>query len=275
MKLTITQKSLRKLYIAGAALLAIPLMVLGVWIIVSTENHLTLVIETPFETLLFVLYILLALFMLSVLGYRLMMRVRSLLSLRNEKLRMEQQHLQNQISPHFFFNVLNNLYGLIEKQPQKAKEMVLTLSDMMRYSIYEGQKDEVTLLEEKTFIEKFIHLNLSRYRKTIRINFEADLADEQSKITPLLFIILVENAFKHGVEKLTEQAFVDINMKSTDSEVYFSISNNFDPDEPSANGGVGLANLRRRLELVYPKKHQLDIEKSDTTFTVQFRLSLA
>ncbi|WP_255362731.1 sensor histidine kinase [Tenacibaculum sp. MAR_2009_124] len=170
-------------------------------------------------------------------------------------------HLQSQINPHFFFNMLNNLYGLVDKDSDKAKQLILKLSDMMRYSIYEGQKERVTLQQEIDFVRNFIKLHKMRYHKNITITFDVSVEDETLKIVPLLFIILVENAFKHGVEVLRNNAFVNIFINSEEAQVCFKIENNFDIDEKSETG-IGLENLKRRLILAYPKKH-------DFTHTIQ------
>jgi two-component system sensor histidine kinase AlgZ len=127
---------------------------------------------------------------------------------------------------------------------------------MMRYSIYEGEKDTVTIEEEVEYLKNYIELHKMRYRKEIDIKFINDIS-ENLKVMPLLFIILLENAFKHGVENLRENAYVHIHMTSTSNEVSFDIENNFDATEDNEQEGIGLNNLKRRLELVYPKSHTL------------------
>lgn len=186
----------------------------------------------------------------------LFVNIKLIINLKNEKAKTELMHLQSQVNPHFFFNMLNNLYGLVDKDSEKAKKLILKLSDMMRYSIYEGQKAYVTLQEEIDFISNYIELHRMRYHKNITINVDIDIEDETLKIMPLLFIILVENAFKHGVEVLRNDAFVNLSMISKQNSVFLKIENNFDKEEKSEKG-IGLQNLKRRLELGYPKKHEL------------------
>ena len=157
----------------------------------------------------------------------------------------------------FFFNTLNNLYGLIDKDTEKAKNMVLKLSEMMRYSIYDGQKEWVTLEEELEYLKNYIELHKARYHKATDIKLQHHIQKEGNKVMPLLFIILLENAFKHGVENLRENAYVNVNLISDEDEIHFAIENNFDNNEQSEEIGIGLKNLKRRLELVYPKKHTL------------------
>jgi len=201
-------------------------------------------------------------------------QIKSIIKLKNEKKQIEVFHLQSQVNPHFFFNMLNNLYGLVEENPQKAQELILKLSDTMRYSIYEGQKDSITLGEEIAYLENYIQLHKMRYHKAIDIKFTSDIHDENYKIMPLLFILLVENAFKHGVENLRENAYIFINITSTDNEVQFAIENNFDKTEEVTVPGIGLKNLKRRLELVYPQKHMFTISKTKDKYKAELILKL-
>jgi hypothetical protein len=193
-------------------------------------------------------------------------QIRFLLNLKTEKNRTELQHLQSQVNPHFFFNILNNLYGLVDKDAKKAQQLILKLSDMMRYSIYDGQKESVSLLEEVDYLKNYLNLHQMRYHKKIDLKFETDIEDDQLQLMPLLFIILVENAFKHGVENLRADAYVHLRLTSTANSISFSVENNFDEEEVSTQPGLGLRNLKRRLELVYPKKHNLSTLKTANTF---------
>lgn len=202
-------------------------------------------------------------------------QVKFILRLKNEKNQVELMHLKSQVNPHFFFNTLNNLYGLIEQDTHKAQQLILKLSDMMRYSIYEGQKDWVTLDDEITYLENYMDLHRMRYHKAIDIRFDIDAEDRSIKIMPLLFIIMVENAFKHGVEKLRKDAFVHIRLKATTQIVDFVIENNFDVEQLDGNDGIGLNNLKKRLELVYLNRHELEIPSNQAgIYKIRLRLSL-
>jgi LytS/YehU family sensor histidine kinase len=203
----------------------------------------------------------------------LFVNIKFIINLKNEKNKTELMHLQSQVNPHFFFNMLNNLYGLVDKDSKKAKELIIKLSAMMRYSIYEGQKESVTLQQEIDFIHNFIELHKMRYHKNISINFNTDIENEKLKIMPLLFIILVENAFKHGVEVLRSNAFVNISIISKQKEVTFEIENNYDEEE-QVEKGIGLENLKRRLELVYPKKHTLTNSINNDVYIAKLTLTL-
>ena len=169
--------------------------------------------------------------------------------------------------------MLNNLYGLVDKDSEKAKQLILKLSDMMRYSIYDGQKELVTLEEEIEFINNYIELHKMRYHKNIDIQMDVDVENPQLKLMPLLFIILVENAFKHGVEVLRNDAFINITIKTDKKELMLTVENNFDENEES-DEGIGLTNLKRRLELVYPKKHKLTHTIDNNIYTSKLQISL-
>lgn len=203
----------------------------------------------------------------------LFVNIKFIINLKNEKTKTELMHLQSQVNPHFFFNMLNNLYGLIDKDSEKAKKLILKLSDMMRYSIYEGQNEYVTLQQEIDFINNYIELHKMRYHKNIIVNLEVDIEDENLKVMPLLFIILVENAFKHGVEVLRNNAFVHILITSKQQKVTLKIENNFDQDEKSEKG-IGLENLQKRLILAYPKKHELTNSIHNDVYTAKLLLEL-
>lgn len=191
--------------------------------------------------------------------------------LRNERKKAELMHLKSQVNPHFFFNILNNLYGLIKTDPQKAEVLVLKLSDIMRYGIYEAQNERVMLEKEVEYLSSYIELHRMRYHKHIDIKFRIDI-QEGYRVMPLLFIILVENAFKHGVENLREKAFVHLLLTTADNEISFEIKNNFDDSLTSEKPGIGLNNLKRRLHLAYENKYQLKLAQHNGEYLAQLKL---
>jgi two-component system, LytTR family, sensor histidine kinase AlgZ len=201
-------------------------------------------------------------------------QLRSILNLNNEIKKNELLHLQSQVNPHFFFNMLNNIYGTIDKDSDTAKNLILKLSDLMRYSIYEGEKNAVSLQDEISYLKNYIDLHKMRYHKEIDIQLNTDIANQNLQIRPLLLIILLENAFKHGVENLQKKAYVIINLRGNKEKLIFEIENNFDEKEISKEKGIGLKNLKRRLELAYPKKHKLVIEKNNSVFQAKLELKL-
>ena len=192
-------------------------------------------------------------------------------TLESKKTKAELSLLKNQINPHFFFNTLNNLYGLTVEKSDDAPNVVLKLSDMMRYTIYMSKEDFVPLKDEVDYLKNYIELHKIRYQKKVDIQFTySNLSDYQ--IAPLLYIIALENAFKHGVEKLTENAYIHIGLTTENGNILFEIENNFEKPESNQEVGIGLDNLKQRLQLLYPKKHQLIIESSNSVYKFTLKL---
>ena len=237
----------------------------------ATEKGTLVLLEEDdllMDLLIPVLFLMILLFILNWL----VRQIKSIINLKNEKSKTELLHLKSQVNPHFFFNTLNNLYGLVEEDSKKAQELILKLSDMMRYSIYEGQREFVTIKEEIEYLKNYIELHKMRYHKKTEVNFNLHIQNENATVMPLLFIILLENAFKHGVENLREEAYVNINMTSTKNEIQFALENNFDASEITEQPGIGLNNLKRRLDLVYPQKHSLSFAVTGDVYKVQLTL---
>ncbi len=195
---------------------------------------------------------------------------RWLRQLQAEKSAAELALLKSQINPHFFFNTLNNLYGLAVEKSDLAPAMILKLSDIMRYTIYEGKADLVSLQDEATYLDNYIELHKIRYQKSVRINFVKQL-DHPHQIAPLLLVILLENAFKHGVERLTEAASIDMELRTDANKIYFGITNNCEP-ESEGTAGIGLLNLRKRLALVYPDRHVLSLRKEEGLYRANLEI---
>ncbi|NQX82924.1 MAG: histidine kinase [Flavobacteriaceae bacterium] len=193
--------------------------------------------------------------------------------IKSEKSIAELSLLKNQINPHFFFNTLNNLYSLIKKDPDTAQEYVLKLSEMMRFTIYKGKEKTVSLKEEINYLNNFIELQTARYHKNIEIDFKQEIGNPNHEIPPLLFIILLENSFKHGVESLLADAFIHIELTENESKIVFEIKNNFDADELSKTSGIGLKNLKERLLLLYPNRHKITITSRDNIYYTKLELS--
>lgn len=196
---------------------------------------------------------------------------RWLKTLQADKGKAELALLKSQVNPHFFFNTLNNLYGLVVEKSEQAPKVVLKLSDMMRYTIYKGKEDVVILKDEIRYLENYIELHKIRYQKKVAILFTHDV-DESLKVVPLLFIILLENAFKHGVEKMRENAFVHIRIQSKGKQLFFRIENSFDELTTNQQNGIGLENLKKRLDHTYHNKYELIIEEKESIYKVQLNL---
>ncbi len=193
--------------------------------------------------------------------------------LKADKAKAELAFLKNQINPHFFFNTLNNLYGLVVEKSDKAPEVVLKLSDMMRYTIYNGREELVLIEDEIKYLENYIELHKIRYQRKVEILFIQDV-EEGLKITPLLFIILLENAFKHGVEKLRDNSFIHLHIQSQGNRLFFTIKNNFGRVTSNQTIGIGLRNLKERLKHTYPDCHELIVEEKASVYKVQLNIEL-
>lgn len=198
---------------------------------------------------------------------------RWLKTLQADKGKAELALLKSQINPHFFFNTLNNLYGLVVEQSDKAPEVVLKLSDIMRYTIYEGQEDFVSLRQEVEYLENYIELHKIRYQKKVHIEFSHHI-EIDSPVAPLLFIILLENALKHGVERMTKQAYIYLSLTANAQQVSFQIENNFDESPVQTRKGIGLENLKKRLKQMYPHRHELYLEKQDSVYKAQLNINI-
>ncbi len=189
-------------------------------------------------------------------------------NLKSEKAKAELELLKTQVNPHFLFNTLNNLYALTVKHSEKAPEVVVKLSDMMRYTIYEGKNDRVSIAEEISYMKNYMALHKIRHHKNVSLKFDHNTLPND-EVAPLLFIILLENAFKHGVEKLTNDAFITMTLNSSKKDIHFSITNNYDSSVKQNDKGIGLENLKRRLDLIYPDLYELIINKTPTTYNVE------
>ena len=185
----------------------------------------------------------------------------------------ELANLKNQVNPHFLFNTLNNIYSLIQIDPVKAQEAVHDLSGMLRYVLYESQKDSVPLTKECKFLKEYIKLMSARLSSGVRL--EVDLQDTASdrQIAPLLFIPLVENAFKHGISD-TEDSFIRIELNEKDEYVICLVENScFPKDDTDRSGsGIGIINLKRRLDLLYPGAYSFEYGRVQSVYRSLLRI---
>jgi LytS/YehU family sensor histidine kinase len=269
------EKNKNALVIIGVVSILIPLLFISYKVFTTEESSVAISLDfnPVLGYTLIAYYTLLIGLIIGCAIYWILKNIKSIIRLKNEKTKTELMHLKSQVNPHFFFNMLNNLYGLVGKDAKKAQELILKLSDMMRYSIYDGEKDTVLLSEEITYLKNYIELHKMRYHKTIDIQFNIDIKDNDYEISPLLFIILLENAFKHGVENLRENTYVRINLVAHNDEVIFEIENNFDSSEDNHEAGIGLKNLKRRLEIIYPKKYNFTVTKTDTIYKAKLNIT--
>lgn len=194
-------------------------------------------------------------------------------TIETEKKEAELAMLKSQVDPHFFFNTLNNLHSLVLTQSSEASDVILKLSEMMRYTIYEGKNDFVWLRDEVKYLQNYIDLHKIRYKNDTEIEF-THCIEENTKVAPLLFIIFLENAFKHGIESLPTSAYIRMELKSTADLIQFNLENNFKPVEINSENGIGIENLKKRLLLIYPDKHDLIINEEEDRFLVNLKIKL-
>lgn len=196
--------------------------------------------------------------------------------LENQTLQAELSFLKMQVNPHFLFNALNNIYSLaIIEDSKRTGVSILKLSELMRYMLYEKEDSEskVSLDKEIQHINSYIDLVKLRHLDDIHINFSIEGDINGKRIAPLLLFPLIENAFKHGV--LTEKDKpVNIDLKITDHQLNFSITNFNNSYQKDDVGGIGLQNVKKRLDLIYGEKYKLDINKTDNRFNVNLLLPL-
>lgn len=199
-----------------------------------------------------------------------------LLKLQKEKLQLELNALKAQIHPHFLFNTLNNLYSLTLKNSDKASEVVLKLSDIMRYVLYQANEERVELKKELDFIKNYVDLQRIRYHDKYDITFEVSGTNEEVTIAPLLFIDFTENAFKHGIDKRFSDGFVHVKFEIHPDHLLFlctnSIGNNEQAGIRQQDAGIGLNNVRKRLSILYPQQHQLTISEDGEIFSVRLAI---
>lgn len=183
------------------------------------------------------------------------------------------QYLKYQINPHFFMNTLNNIHALIDIDPEKAKDSIVVLSKMMRYILYEGNNPTIPLQKEVEFLKHYISLMRMRYTSKVTIADNLPAIAPEGCIPPLMLITFVENAFKHGIS-YSKESFINIDMDSDDLRIYFTCSNSKAQEPVKQKGGVGLANVRKRLKLLYHEDYTLHIEQTSDVYTVKLSVPL-
>ncbi len=191
----------------------------------------------------------------------------------NFKLKSELQHLHYQLQPHFFFNSLNNIYAMVDISPDQAKTSIHSLSKLMRYMLYETNVESILLSKEIDFMKKYIELMKLRVSDKTTISYNFPVEEKGIKIAPLLFISLIENAFKHGVSA-SKASSIKINMTCHEKTVLFTIENDNLPKktDDKSGSGIGLPNIIKRLELLYPNKNNFKTFVKDSRFVAQLEI---
>jgi two-component system, LytTR family, sensor kinase len=194
---------------------------------------------------------------------------------RNENLQSELSFLRSQVSPHFIFNVLNNIVALVRMKSEELEPTILKLSTLMEYMLYETDNEKVSLRREIEYLRDYIDLQQQRFGDFIEMKISLQIPEEDLQIEPMLLIPFVENAFKHGVG-LIENPAIDIQLYLNDHVLYFIVRNKYATavDVKDKVSGIGLSNVGRRLVLLYPNKHELVIKRDGGFFSVFLQLNL-
>lgn len=182
----------------------------------------------------------------------------------------EVNYLKAQINPHFLFNTLNNIYFSIPKKPEIARDIVLQLSDMLSHQLYDARQPKVSLQKELDYLIKYIELEKIRQGDIVKVNDDFETLEKDWQISPLLLLPFVENAFKHGNKTNPNGYWIYIHASVDEAKFLFKVENSFDAQEreKSKTSGIGLENVKRRLELIYPKKHHLSIQQKIKNLTI-------
>ncbi len=198
--------------------------------------------------------------------------------LARENLETELKYLKSQIHPHFLFNTLNNLYALTLKKSDKAPETVLRLSELLDFMLYECNSPKIYLDKELQLVKSYIDLEKLRYNDNLSIQFKVAGDTSNTEIAPLLILPFVENCFKHGISGQTEKAWIKISVDVQGNSVALVAENSKSDEKQKENNGykegIGIENVKRRLQLLYPGRHQLEIKEEDNTHFVKLELTV-
>ena len=200
----------------------------------------------------------------------------ALTQIEKHALERQLQYLKYQVNPHFFMNTLNNIHALVDIDPERAKASIVELSKLMRYVLYEGNNKLTPLSREVQFLRNYVQLMSMRYNTgNVSISLDAPDVLPDSMLPPLLLVIFVENAFKHGISYRTK-SFVEISLQPHADRLLFSCRNSRPEIKHDENmkGGVGLSNVRRRLDLLFSNDYTLDIKEEEDTYTVKLEIPL-
>lgn len=193
----------------------------------------------------------------------------------SENLKTELSFLRSQISPHFLFNVMNNIVALVRLKSDDLEPTVMKLSSLMQYMLYETDEERVLLKSEAAYLQNYIDLQKQRFGSELSMDVLFDIKEDWHTIEPMLLIPFVENAFKHG-SGLIEHPQIDIELKVVDNHLHFMVKNKYKESKAikDKTSGIGLQNVKRRLELLYPSSHILTIDQKGGWFTVYLHLTL-
>lgn len=197
-----------------------------------------------------------------------------------EKLESELNFLRAQTNPHFLFNTLNNIYGLARKKSDQTPQAIMMLSKIMRFMLYECRAPRIAVTDEAKVLRDYIDLEKLRYNNRLTVHYEENIKNTTASIAPLLLLPFVENSFKHGASSTTGEVEIQVNLYLIDNKLSFLVKNTIDPDyQPvsvnnGSNNGIGLMNIQRQLDLIYPNRHTLTIGRENGMFKVHLQIDL-
>lgn len=192
-----------------------------------------------------------------------------------QRLASELKFLRSQVSPHFLFNVLTNLVSLARQKSDLLEPTLIKLSDLLRYMLYESNNDKFPLASEIASLENYVELQQMRFGDDVKVDMQIEVDDPGCFIEPMLLIPFVENAFKHGIGLVTDP-FIHIRLQSKNNHLSYTVVNNYNKDNLSKdkNSGIGLINVKNRLDLLYGKNYKLDIKDDGRKYAVTLNLDL-
>lgn len=191
-----------------------------------------------------------------------------------EKLEAELKFLRTQTNPHFLFNTLNNIYALARKKSDHTADVVMKLSKLLRFMLYESRKERIPVSAELRMIEDYLELEKIRYNERLTIQFEKDIDDSAQQIAPLLLLPFIENAFKHGASETRFDSFINIRVQLVAGRLKFCIENSKEENgDTTVTDNIGLSNVRRQLELMY-QEHTLQVDNQKDRFAVHLTINL-
>jgi LytS/YehU family sensor histidine kinase len=188
------------------------------------------------------------------------------------QLQTELKYLRAQVNPHFMFNGLNTIYGYIDINNQQARNILLQFADLLRYNLYEADVDWVDLEKETQYLQNYVALQKARSESNLQTDLDINIDDRSIKVAPLIFIVFVENAFKYSTRD-NKVNTIKISLQQKGMQIVFECSNSYE-DVPQESGGIGLNNVKRRLELLYKDRYTLTIIKDQGIYFVQLILSI-
>ena len=194
--------------------------------------------------------------------------------LQKEKLIAELQFLKAQINPHFLFNTLNNIYGLARRKSDDTEITVMKLSGIMRFMLYECDKPLIHLSQEIKAVEDYIALEKLRYNQKLNVRFTRNLDDQNPRVAPLLLLPFVENAFKHGASESRHNSNISIDIQFKKLELVYTIKNSVEGNRVENPNGIGMKNVIRQLDLIYPRRYDLKVVQKEKEFCVRLQIEL-